>query len=105
MLRRDSAAAAIARPSAWATAEASYGRMPLLPEPPPARGTVHLRVERCKGCEFCIEYCPMDVLALSGDFNVKGYHYPVVVSDDCIACQACTTICPEFAIFALPVRA
>lgn len=77
-------------------------RAPILSEPVPVRGTVHIRVERCKGCELCIEYCPPRVLALSPDFNAKGYHYPVVGSDDCICCQACSTICPEFAIFATP---
>ena len=60
-----------------------------------------MRIERCKGCEFCVEYCPVDVLAVSSEFNAKGYHYPVVVSDGCILCQACATVCPEFAIFAL----
>jgi 2-oxoglutarate ferredoxin oxidoreductase subunit delta len=58
-------------------------------------------VERCKGCELCVECCPLNVLELSTDFNAKGYHYPVVVSDDCIDCQACREICPEFAIFSL----
>jgi len=42
------------------------------------------------------------VLALSSQFNAKGYHYPTVVTDTCISCQACSTICPEFAIFATP---
>ena len=79
-------------------------RAPILVQPPPIRGTVHIRVERCKGCELCIDYCPTRVLALSADFNVNGYHYPTVVSDTCIMCQACFTICPEFAIFATPAR-
>ncbi len=77
-------------------------RGPISPEPRAARGTVHIRVERCKGCEACIEYCPTKVLALSPQFNAKGYHYPTVVADTCISCQACSTICPEFAIFATP---
>lgn len=105
MLHRELAAAGLAPQPAWALGEAPQGRTPVTPEPPPIRGTVHLRVEWCKGCELCIEYCPADVLALSTEFNVKGYHFPVVVSDDCIACQGCLTICPEFAIFALPISA
>ncbi len=98
------AAGTLAQPAAWAILEVPRSRAPIQPEPPPVRGTVHILVERCKGCELCVEYCPTDVLALSGEFNVAGYHYPVVVSDDCIACQACSTICPEFAIFALPAE-
>lgn len=104
MLHREFTATALARPPVWVPAEAPRSRAPVLPQPATVRGTVHIRVERCKGCELCVEYCPTDVLALSSQFNVHGYHYPVVASDDCIACQACSTICPEFAIFALAAQ-
>jgi 2-oxoglutarate ferredoxin oxidoreductase subunit delta len=77
-------------------------RAPILSEPFPALGDVHIKSEHCKGCELCIDYCPTKILALSEHFNAKGYHYPEVVSDNCINCQACYTICPEFAIFATP---
>jgi 2-oxoglutarate ferredoxin oxidoreductase subunit delta len=47
-----------------------------------------------------VEYCPEDVLELSEEFNVKGYHPPVVKKEDkCLYCQLCETICPEYAIF------
>lgn len=75
-------------------------RAPILPRPPPVRGTVHIDVERCKGCELCVDYCPTSVLAMSPEFNAKGYHFPVAASQECFACQACYIICPEFAIFA-----
>lgn len=75
-------------------------RVPILREPARVRGVVHVQVERCKGCELCVDYCPTRVLALSSQFNAKGYHYPMVVNDECIVCQACYSICPEFAIFA-----
>jgi len=39
---------------------------------------------------------------MSSQFNAKGYHYPVVINDNCINCLACYSICPEFAIFATP---
>ncbi len=71
-------------------------------EPSPVRGVIHVRVEWCKGCELCIDYCPTSVLAMSSDFNVKGYHYPIIAGDNCINCQSCFIICPEFAIFATP---
>jgi len=68
------------------------------------RGEIHLIVERCKGCEFCVEYCPKDVLVMSADFNAKGYHYPEVKkSGECVECNLCQVICPDFAIFCLPV--
>lgn len=63
-------------------------------------GNVHIDIEQCKGCEFCIEYCPKDVLALSKDFNRKGYHYPIVVKQGaCVNCTLCEMICPDFSIF------
>jgi 2-oxoglutarate ferredoxin oxidoreductase subunit delta len=77
-------------------------RTPITPEPPPVLGDVHIHVERCKGCDLCVDYCPTTVLAMSDEFNPKGYHYPIVVGDNCTCCQACFTICPEFAIFATP---
>jgi len=66
----------------------------------PKRGEIHIDKDRCKGCGFCVEYCPEDVLELSEEFNIKGYHPPAVkYPDRCIYCQLCQTICPEFAIY------
>ena len=66
----------------------------------PKQGEIHINKDRCKGCGFCVEYCPEDVLELSEEFNVKGYHPPYVKHPDkCMYCQLCQTICPEFAIF------
>jgi 2-oxoglutarate ferredoxin oxidoreductase subunit delta len=79
-------------------------RAPILPEPRKVCGTVHIDIERCKGCDLCIDYCPTKILAMSPLFNVKGYHYPIVADDNCIVCHSCFIICPEFAIFATPVR-
>ncbi|OGK12145.1 MAG: 4Fe-4S ferredoxin [Candidatus Riflebacteria bacterium RBG_13_59_9] len=68
------------------------------------RGEVHVIVDRCKGCEFCVEYCPKDVLEISEEFNAKGYHPPKVVKpEECVDCNLCEMICPEFAIFSVPV--
>ena len=63
-------------------------------------GEIHIVRDRCKGCSFCVEYCPKDVLELSKDFNIKGYHPPEVVAPEaCVHCQLCELLCPEFAIF------
>jgi NAD-dependent dihydropyrimidine dehydrogenase PreA subunit len=63
------------------------------------RGTINLIKDRCKSCEFCIEFCPQGILEISDDFNAKGYHLPKVVDEaNCIACRLCELICPEFAI-------
>ncbi|HEY5638668.1 MAG TPA: 4Fe-4S dicluster domain-containing protein [Dehalococcoidia bacterium] len=65
-------------------------------------GQVFVIAERCKGCRFCIEFCPEQVLAESAEINAKGYHYPVVApdkEDTCINCAFCKLVCPEFAIY------
>ena len=66
------------------------------------RGKVYILEDRCKGCAYCVEYCPTDVLELSTDFNNKGYHPPIVKKpDECVNCHYCEIICPEFAIYSL----
>ncbi len=66
-----------------------------------ARGEVKVIKDRCKGCGFCVNYCPMDVLELSVEFNVKGYHFPVAKNPEkCINCGLCEMLCPDFAIWA-----
>lgn len=67
-------------------------------------GDVIIIDDRCKGCKFCVEYCPVDVLVMSDEFNRKGYHVPrLVKSGKCVNCNLCEMICPEFAIFSQTV--
>jgi len=65
-------------------------------------GEVHILVDRCKGCAFCVEYCPRQVLEMSETFNRKGYHPPAIIDEQaCVNCGLCEMICPEFAIFCI----
>ncbi len=64
------------------------------------KGTVVIAAERCKGCNFCVEFCPTKCLELSAKYNSKGYHPPVLVrKDDCTGCDICGMVCPDFAIY------
>ncbi len=64
------------------------------------QGEVHIIEDRCKGCGFCIEFCPKEVLEVSEEFNVKGFHPPKVKDGTkCVLCGFCEVVCPDFAIF------
>lgn len=63
-----------------------------------AKGKVIFNIERCKGCDICIEACPQDSLELSPGINKQGYHYAVLVQDNCTGCTNCALVCPEAVI-------
>jgi 2-oxoglutarate ferredoxin oxidoreductase subunit delta len=70
------------------------------------RGIVYLILERCKGCNLCVELCPQQVLEVSPNTNAKGYHYPQLkdsVGLHCVNCEFCAMVCPEFAIYTVEV--
>jgi 2-oxoglutarate ferredoxin oxidoreductase subunit delta len=62
------------------------------------RGTVRINVETCKGCELCVEACPQGSLKLSKEINAIGYHYAVLVQDNCTGCVNCALVCPDAVI-------
>jgi len=62
-------------------------------------GQVFIDEERCKGCGYCVEFCPREVLKMSTELSPKGYNLAVVEDESkCLACGFCEVICPEFAI-------
>lgn len=68
-------------------------------------GTIYLTEDYCKGCSFCIEFCPPKVLEISPRFNKKGYHPPVLAHPElCTGCDLCGIFCPDFAIFGVRFR-
>jgi len=78
-----------------------------VPAPAPAAkkprkvfGLIYVERDRCKGCTFCVEFCPPKCLGMSEDFNAKGYHVPMLTApDDCTGCNLCGLYCPDFAIY------
>ena len=63
-------------------------------------GIIHIIEERCKGCGFCVEFCPRSVFVISKHTNPKGYHPPEITdSSQCADCGLCALLCPDFAIY------
>ena len=61
--------------------------------------SIQVDIERCKGCERCIDACPQDILGVSEKLNTKGYKYSCVVDKSrCIGCRLCAISCPDVAI-------
>lgn len=74
-------------------------------KPRRVQGMVYIDRERCKGCSFCVEFCPPHALELDSSFNAKGYHPPVLARpEDCNGCDLCGLYCPDFSIFGVIVK-
>jgi len=55
--------------------------------------------ERCKGCGYCVEFCPRGALEMSEELSPKGYTLAAVADESkCLGCGLCDVLCPEFAI-------
>lgn len=70
-------------------------------------GKLGFVTEWCKGCGYCIEFCPVKMLEFSDDVNSRGYHYPRIkkgMEEACIACRICENLCPDFAIYVESVK-
>jgi len=66
------------------------------------KGRPIITSERCKGCGFCVEFCPSNVLRMSQSFNSKGYHHPEIAdAEACTGCDLCGLYCPDFAIYGI----
>jgi len=63
---------------------------------------IEINSKLCKGCLFCVDACPKDVLEKSHELNEIGKYLPVVVCEEgCIVCRMCELRCPDFAIFVM----
>jgi 2-oxoglutarate ferredoxin oxidoreductase subunit delta len=63
------------------------------------KGMIKIAIERCKGCAYCAEACPADVISMSNHFNKSGF-FPAVAEhpEKCTGCAICANMCPEVAI-------
>ena len=69
----------------------------------PARRVKRYRVEvneaLCKGCGYCIEFCPRKIFDRKGQLNARGVDAPVFARPgDCVGCGQCNLLCPDLAL-------
>ena len=58
-------------------------------------GHVDIDSELCKGCEFCVDVCPEECLAMADLINSRGYRFALYEGDHCTGCGVCYYNCPE----------
>ncbi|UCD13260.1 MAG: ferredoxin family protein [Thermoplasmatales archaeon] len=60
---------------------------------------IEVREDWCKGCNLCIERCPIDALEESDVLNRRGIRPPRLKKEnECNYCRLCELICPDLAI-------
>ena len=66
------------------------------------KGHITVDAQGCKGCAFCIEFCPKKVIVTSRALNAAGYYPAEFVHADgkgtCTGCAICGIVCPEVVI-------
>ncbi|MFC2060046.1 ferredoxin family protein [Chloroflexota bacterium] len=69
------------------------------------RNQVQIITDRCKGCGFCVEFCPQHALYKSTETNSKGYNIVCIDNNQkCTGCNTCSLVCPDFAISIVTAR-
>ena len=69
------------------------------------KGAIVVDTEVCKGCEVCIPVCLDNVLSMSNEVNLKGYHYAYMSNPEaCTGCTNCALVCPDRAITVYRVK-
>ncbi|MFO7677654.1 MAG: 4Fe-4S binding protein [Thermoplasmatota archaeon] len=60
---------------------------------------IEIKDDWCKGCNICIDKCPVNALEESDKLNKKGIRPPRLKEEnECNFCRLCELICPDLAI-------
>ena len=60
---------------------------------------IEIREDWCKGCDVCIDRCPVDALEKSDILNKRGVRPPKLKKINmCNYCRLCELLCPDMAI-------
>jgi len=60
---------------------------------------ISIEKELCKGCGYCILYCPQKIIEMGKNTNSKGYtHVFQTDGNRCTGCKICAIVCPDAAI-------
>jgi len=64
---------------------------------------IEVKEDWCKGCNICIDRCPVDALEESDKLNRRGIRPPRLKKDNnCNYCRLCELICPDLALTVIP---
>jgi 2-oxoglutarate ferredoxin oxidoreductase subunit delta len=64
---------------------------------------IEVNEDWCKGCNLCIDRCPVGALEESDTLNRRGVRPPQLKKDhECNNCRLCELICPDLAIAVIP---
>ena len=64
---------------------------------------IEVNEDWCKGCNICIERCPVQALEQSDKLNKRGIRPPKLKQiNECNECRLCELLCPNLAIMVVP---
>ena len=68
-------------------------------------GAIVVDIEKCKGCEICVDACPTQVIMMEKRVNSKGYHFAYMeIPEACTGCNNCAIVCPDGVITVYRVK-
>jgi len=68
---------------------------------PKAMAKIVIDRDRCKGCYFCVKFCPRELIVISEEHNKQGYFPAEFIEEkegECTGCKTCAIMCPDTAI-------